>query len=365
MSHITQEKRWEIVSTWKGGVSIAGTAKACHVEESTAARWIKRYRLTGGVEPKNSSGRKRILDSAGEAVAHDLLLSGEYGHAAGVAQELVNQGITKIKVSNNTVISAAKRAANAQGKPIKAYRGKPAKRLTAASKSKRLQFAKANKTRNWNLVMFSDRKKFNFSYPGAKVKLCTWLRKGEKLRAAAVNHAQTLNIYVGITKHGATSCHVVAGTSNHKTTYKNKKGATAKNITSGEYSAVLKNTLLPEGRRMFSSQGISTWTLQQDNDPAHREGQATISSWNLSHSSSIQLLPSWPPNSPDLNPMENIWAWAEAKVNALGCKTMQEFKQAVVATIRTMPKSLITNLYKSMPNRMADVIRLDGDMTKY
>ena len=365
MGHITQEKRWEIVSTWKRVGTIAGTARECHVKESTAARWIGRYKLTRLVEPRKSSGRKRILDSAGDAVAEDLLLRGEYGCAAGVAQELHNRGITKIKVSNNTVISAAKRAANAKGKPIMAYRGKPAKRLTAASKSKRLQFAKANKNRNWNQVMFSDRKKFNFSYPGAKVKPCTWLRKGEKLRAAAVNHAQTFNIYVGITKHGATSCHVVAGTSNHKTAYKNKKGATAKNITSEEYTAVLDTTLLPEGKRMFTGQGVSTWTLQQDNDPAHKEAQATISSWNHNHSSSILLLPSWPPNSPDLNPMENVWAWAEAKVNALGCKTMEQFKQAVVKTIQTLPKPMITNLYKSMPNRMAEVIRLDGDMTKY
>lgn len=365
MTHITQEKKWEIISTWKDGRSIASTASACNVKESTAARWIERYQLTRGVEAKKSSGRRCILDSAGEAVTLDLLLGGEHGHAAGVAQELESQGITKTRISNNTVINAAKRAAKTQGKPIKAYRGKPAKRLTVASKLKRLQFAKANKTRSWNTTMFSDRKKFNFSYPGAKVRLCTWLRKGEKPRAAAVNHAQTFNIYVGITKRGATSCHVVAGTSGLKTTYKNKKGDQAKNITSQEYSDVLKTTFLPQGTRMFTGQGVATWTLQQDNDPAHRESQTTISSWNTKHSSSILLLPNWPPNSPDLNPMENVWAWVESKVNALGCKTMEQFKQAVVDTIQTLPKSLITNLYKSMPNRMAEVIRLEGDMTKY
>jgi hypothetical protein len=59
------------------------------------------------------------------------------------------------------------------------------------------------------------------------------------------NHPQCVNMYMAITKYGVTYAHVVAGASQHKTNFTNKKGQTAKNITGKEYQSVLKQTLLP------------------------------------------------------------------------------------------------------------------------
>ena len=131
---------------------------------------------------------------------------------------------------------------------------------------KRLEFCKANLTRCWDSVTFTDRKKFHFTYPGTKVQPVSWLLDGAPREARSVNHALVVNVYAGITRHGVTQFHEVAGTSKHESTYKNKKGKGARNITSSEYGNVVKATLLPEGRRIFSIQGVSTWLLQQDND---------------------------------------------------------------------------------------------------
>lgn len=365
MKGLSDEQRWAIVFAWKETRNIRTTANRCGVKEATAARWIQRYKATGGVRANKSTGRKRVLGDAGDAAALALLLHEEHGHATAVAQELVNQGITETVISKPTVIRAAKRAGILQGKPIRVYRGKPLKRLTEATKSKRLAFAKANLRRGWNSVMFTDRKKFNFSFPGAKVRRVRWGREGETPEASGVNHPLCVNIYGGITRHGVTSCHVVAGTSKHKTTFKTKKGVEAKNITAEEYFAVVQATFLPEGTKIFSHQGISSWTLQQDNDPAHKATLATISKWNGRHKSSVSLLLHWPPNSPDLNPIENIWAWMDAKVHALGCKTFEEFKEAVAKLFKAVPKSMIARLYSSMPKRMEEVIRLEGGKIRY
>lgn len=73
------------------------------------------------------------------------------------------------------------------------------------------------------------------------------------------NHAQVVNLYAGISKHGVTKLHVVAGSSKHKTQYKNQKGFGAKNITTQEYHNVVKATFMPEGRRMYNTQGLDTW----------------------------------------------------------------------------------------------------------
>ena len=79
----------------------------------------------------------------------------------------------------------------------------------------------------------------------------------------------------------------------------------------------------------------------------------------------ITVLPSWPPHSPDLNPIENLWSWVEAKVEAQGCKTFEEFKQAVLDQLEAVPKAMFTRLVDSMHKRMASVIKLGGDKTKY
>jgi hypothetical protein len=180
-----------------------------------------------------------------------------------------------------------------------------------------------------------------------------------------VNHPQVLNVYAGITKFGVTACHVVAGSSKHKTSYCNKQGKPSRNITSSEYAVVLRTTLLPEGKRIFGAAGIGSWVLQQDNDPSHKVAAAAIKLWNNKHASSIGLLGSWPPNSPDLNPIENVWSYVQAKVNSMGCKTFEEFELAVTQQIKNVPKAMLENLIKSMGTRMATAIQVGGDKTPY
>jgi hypothetical protein len=162
-----------------------------------------------------------------------------------------------------------------------------------------------------------------------------------------------------------TTTHVVAGSSKHPTKHVNKKGMPAKNITAAEYREVLTKTLLPAGQRLFSAQGISTWYLQQDNDPTHGCAQQVVRDWNEKKGSSVQLLPNWPPNSPDLNIIENVWAWVQAEVNKKGCATFDEFKDEVIATVSKVPKPMVTNLYKSLEKRMALVLENEGKATGY
>jgi hypothetical protein len=166
--------------------------------------------------------------------------------------------------------------------------------------------------------MITDRKKFLFSFPGTSVKRVQWLKKVEQRQAYRPNNPMVVNMYAGITKHGVTKAHLVTGTSKLKTIYKNKKGQPSRNITSAEYEDVVTNTLLPEGARIFAAAGLSGWILQQDNDPTHKGASArALKAWNGERKASIEPLKNWPPNSPDLSPIENAWAHVQATVNGL------------------------------------------------
>lgn len=173
-----------------------------------------------------------------------------------------DQGIVYDLIHKSTVTRHACQAAVATGKKLVVCRDPPPKGLTKATMAKRLHFAKANISRAWGATMFTGITKFLLRYPGTAVKMVRWELARHASQVKEVihqpNRPQIVNISAGITKFGVIAVHVVAGTSKHKTSYKKKKGGGARNITQHEYESVLSKTLLPMGRRIFGTQGVSS-----------------------------------------------------------------------------------------------------------
>ena len=107
---------------------------------------------------------------------------------------------------------------------------------------------------SWSKVMFTDRKKFVFKYPGAQQRSTYWV-KGQKPRVNNVYNPMVVNVYAGITKFGVSKVYFVAGTSKLKSLHTTLKGQPARNITKSGYKEVLEATLLPEGCRLFRNVG--------------------------------------------------------------------------------------------------------------
>ena len=245
--------------------------------------------------------------------------------------------------------------------PLKVLRGKPKKELSKATVEKRKIFCRGRERRSWKFVMFTDRKKFLFSYPGTQVSAVTWAAKGEQRTAHTVNHPYCVNVYAGLTVHGVTKLHIVSGTSKHKSVLKNKRGQVAKNITQHEYAHVLRETLLPEGQRIFRSHNSHTWCIQQDNDPSHKVARDVIMQFNEENKCSISLLPGWPPSSPDLSPIENLWGIVQGRMDKKGCKTFDEFKEALHKEWNSVTRTEASNLIHSVRSRIDKCLQLSGD----
>ena len=366
MVFTSEEQRWNIIYTWHAeGEDLSATARKMNLRLRDVKHWVSKYTASGNVEPEKKTGRKRALSEVAATRAHDLLLQDSMDGANMVALQLHKEGLTAAVRDKTTVIRAAKRVGVQLGRPIVALRGKPRKQLTETNMAQRLTFCKDNLERNWNNVMITDRKKFLFQYPGAKVKDVQWLEKGQQREARRVNHAEGVNVYASLTFFGVTSMHEVTGTSRLSTNFKTLKGIKSRSISQHEYESVLETTFLKEGRQIFKNHHIDSWMLQQNGDGAHNKADIFIARWNRQHDGSIGLISNWPPNSPDLSPIENLWAWTQRRVNARACKTFDEFKAAVKEEWSEITTEMAAKYVASIPTRLHKCLEVNGKMTKY
>ncbi|CAF1626693.1 unnamed protein product [Rotaria magnacalcarata] len=129
-------------------------------------------------------------------------------------------------------------------------------------------------------------------------------------------------------------------------------------MNSKGYREVLKKHLIDIGGCM----GGSDWISQQGNAPIYRE--KVNLSWFKSQK--INVLP-WPSLSPDLNSIENLWGILARMVYAEGkqFRTKEQLKTAILKSWEKINIEQLRTLVESMPERIFEVIKLNGAKTKY
>lgn len=75
----------------------------------------------------------------------------------------------------------------------------------------------------------------------------------------------------------------------------------------------------------------------------------------------------WPAGSPDLSPIENIWADLSRHVydNGKQLDHIDSLKEALIHEWEQIPGEFFKNLLKSMPKRCAEVIEKTGALAHY
>jgi hypothetical protein len=102
-------------------------------------------------------------------------------------------------------------------------------------------------------------------------------------------------------------------------------------------------------------------TLLEDGAPVHR--CRVTSEWR--NAKGLQKL-KWPANSPDLNPIENLWYLIKAKVEAAPrAHTPDEMFTMVKGEWEKCTQTYIASLIGSMPERVAAVIAAKGGSTRW
>ncbi len=129
------------------------------------------------------------------------------------------------------------------------------------------------------------------------------------------------------------------------------------NVTAPVYQQTLENFMLRSADQHFKD---ADFIFQQDLAPAHTAKRTK--SWLNDHGVGVL---DWPTNSPDLNPIDNLWGIVKRKMRNKRPKNADELKATVKETWASIPPQQSHKLITSMPCKIEAVIKAKGATTKY
>lgn len=201
-----------------------------------------------------------------------------------------------------------------------------------------------------NFIWFTDEKIFTVTAPTntQNDRLYTKAATSKKQLSSArllrtrSNFSKSVMVSVGVSVLGSTSLHFVA------------PGVKV----NGEYyrDVLLMDKLLPEIRELS---GGSYFTFQQDSAPAHR-ARETIS---LLQRETPNFIPPtlWPPNSPDLNPVDyRIWSILQERVYRDRITDLEHLKYRIVEEWDKLDHSVIVKSIQQWRKRLLSCVRANG-----
>ena len=127
------------------------------------------------------------------------------------------------------------------------------------------------------------------------------------------------------------------------------------NLNSNGYLSILKTY----GDELVRSDWRG-YKYQQDNAPLHWTDD--IMRWF--REKGIELL-QWPSNSPDLNPIENIWGWIKAEVKRENPQTIRQLKNSLKRNWERIDLIFLKPYIESLPLRFKLCIESNGARINY
>ncbi len=119
-------------------------------------------------------------------------------------------------------------------------------------------------------------------------------------------------------------------------------------VNAAIYQDILEHFMLPSVDKLYEDADL---IFQQDLAPAHTAKDTK--SWLNDHGVTVL---DWPANSPDLNPIENLWSIVKRKMRDTRPNNADDLKAAIKATWAFITPEQCHSLIVSMPRRIDAVI---------
>lgn len=328
---IAEDLRKKIIFYAEEGYSQISIAKMINCHQSSISRIINKYINRGDTSDKPRSGRpekttpaeRRLICRASRK--NPFMSSVELKCEFEISNNISTRTIRRILLNNKLFSRRAALKPN----------------ISLVNKKKRLKFAKDYKSftiKNWQNVIFSDECQFQRN---------TWIRKLVRRPMGK----RFFNKYVTKTVKYSTFSVLVWGAI---------KGDGSsiilrcpRTLNSEKYIAVLDEGL----PSIYKYDNI----FMQDNASCHISQRTS----DFLDSHNILLLSDWPPQSPDINIIENLWPILKRNVAKHNSTSQEALWNNILYEWHQIPIHTIEALYRSLPERLALVRRSYGLHTKY
>lgn len=321
--HLNEYQRNSIVTLYNIGWSGIKISNHLKINICTVYRWVTRYKKTNTVKEIEKSGRKRITTEDQDNEIMKLVK--EKGKKFTIDE--IRNDLEKINIllCNNTIINRITEHNFYSGYPFK----KPL--LTEKHKQDRLQWAIENYDTDWFSVYFSDETTI---IKGGTFDKKIWIGPETVNIKRTVKHAMKRQLWGCIDIRGLVTYSIFTG-----------------NLNAERYIDILFEKFL----YVYSSE----YVYQQDNSPIHT---AKITQ-KFMKNHNIKTI-KWPANSPDLNPIENLWFLLKHKLLDDEITT-NNFDEKIKVRLEEIKYEHIFNMIASMPIRISKVIQNNGDSIDY
>ncbi|GFS77498.1 transposable element Tcb1 transposase [Trichonephila clavipes] len=335
----------KVIENWMSRFDYIRSSRGSHMPEIIfkishlcGQKIIGRFKSDGLVENESGRGRKSILSDVDKRkVLKDIKIDPKLS-AVKLAAE--TSRVMGRSVSAETVINVIRHAG---------YSSRVARKklfISLQNQKKRLEFAKTYqlKTDNfWKKVIFSDESKFNiFGSDGHRT---VWRKPNtaldpKNLRPTIKHGGGSVMVWGCMASNVVENLVFIDGIMDHKL-----------------YIDILNNNLKESAKKL----GLDgNFIFQLDNDPKHTA--RNVKMWCLFHCK--QQLHT-PPQSPDINVIENLWATLKTAVQKHQIRNKAHLKQVLQEEWDKISPDTTKKLVESVPRRLEDIIKAKGHATKY
>ncbi len=296
--------------------------------------FYRRYSATGDYNRQEGSGGKRKISDTD--IEHmELAIKRDRHISRKELSELIGaQDVTLATISTALKRSGLVRNGFQSRKPF----------VNEKNRKKRLKWCRIHKNwtlEQWKQVIWSDESPFVFRY---QRRSRVWKLSTEKFHISrfkgTVKHEKKIMVWGCFAWHGVGSLYKVQGI-----------------LEQRQYHKILKQQLAISAKKLFPRK---KYIFQQDNDPKHTSKLCK----NYLRNKKIKTL-DWPAQSPDLNPIENLWSILDMMVKDRKPQTDDQLMEVLTNGWNSIEITKLNNLVESMQRRCEAVIANNGYPCNY
>jgi transposase len=341
MVSLTDGQKHQLIALRKIGLTVREISLFCNVPRSTISDFLNKYSDTGSVERKAGSGRPKKLSPTSERALCRTALNCRRITLSQLTENINHALKNDICEQNRDSVSmtTVRRILHEEG----LYGRAAAKKLQISSVTRliRMSWCKEKQQEDddyWHNIVFSDETRIGFRSDG---RVWVWRRSYERYAPSCTisNSTDRRSImYWGCISYDGVGRLIRC----------------SNRMNAEEYCATLQEACV---------QVLSDCNLQlmQDNAPIHRA--QIVTNWLINNN--VRTI-TWPPYSPDLNPIEEVWAHIKNKIgDKCLLRNLDELDQLVTNIWSNVSVDYIKTLYNSMSTRLRQCVKSKGYPINY